>query len=188
MFVMLSYKTLLPELFRSIIFILRFIWGLCVKVFHAIFFLILLYSEGLIGRKGPTTWPDRSPDLNPLGLISWDLQRVLFMLQKAMTFTTSKKGYIMDVRRFIRRLGFCSECESQCTDVDLPALKKRWALLIIFLNLQETLCCQTSYTAHAFIKEEKRKRYISAFKICLMSTYNTFRPYVTIIGYSYLHK
>jgi len=66
------------------------------------------------------------------------------MLQKAMTFTTSKKGYIMDVRRFIRRLGFYSEGESQCTDVDIPALKKRWALLNIFLNLLETLPWKTS--------------------------------------------
>jgi len=105
------------------------------KEFHPIFFLKLLYSERLIGWNGPKTWPDLSPDLNPLGFISWALQRVLFMLQKAITFTTSKKGYIMDVRRFIRRLGFCSKCESQCTDVDLPALKRRWALLIIFLKL-----------------------------------------------------
>ena len=127
-------------------------------VFHPIFSLKLLYSEGLIGRNGPTTWPDRSPDLNPLGFISWDLQRVLLMLQKAMTFTTSKKGYIMDVRRFIRRLGFFSECESQCTDVDLPALKKRWVVSIIFLNLQETIRWKTSYTAHSFMTEEKRTR------------------------------
>jgi hypothetical protein len=105
-----------------------------------------------------------------------------------MTFTTSKKGYIMDVRRFIRRLGFYGECESQCTDVDLPALQKRWALLIIFLNLQETLPWKTSYTAHEFMKEEKRKRHNSTFKICLMSTYSALRPYVAIIGYSYLQK
>jgi len=75
------------------------------------------------------------------------------MLQKAMTFTTSKKGYIMDVRRFIRRLGFYNECESHCTDVDLLAQKKRWALLIISLNLQETLPWKTSYRAHVFMKE-----------------------------------
>jgi len=141
---MLSCKTILPEILKSRIFILSFICGLCVKLFHPIFYLKLLYSEKLTGWNGPTTWLDRSPDLNPLGFISWDLQRVLFMLQKAMTFTTSKKGYIMDVRRSIRRLGFYSECESQCTDVDLPALKKRWALLIIFLILQETLPWKTS--------------------------------------------
>jgi hypothetical protein len=87
------------------------------------------------------------------------------MLQKAMTFTTSKKEYIMDVRRFIRRLGFYSECESQCTDVDLPALKKRWAFMIIFLNLQETLPWKTSYTAHAFVKEEKKNVITQPLKI-----------------------
>ena len=158
------------------------------KVVHPTFFLKLLYSERLIGRNGPTTWPDYSPDLNPLGFTSWDLQRVLFILQKAMTFMTSKKGYIMDVRRFIRRLRFYSECESQCTDVDLPALKKRWALLIISLNLQETLPWKTSYTAHAFVTEEKRKRHNSTFKNCLMSTYKAFRPYVSITRYVYLQK
>jgi hypothetical protein len=101
------------------------------------------------------TWPACSPDLNPLYFISGALQRVPFTLQKAMTFTTSKNGYIMDVRRFIRRLGFYSECENQCTDVDLPAFKKRWALLIIFFNLQRTLSWKASYAAHVLMKEEK---------------------------------
>lgn len=95
------------------------------NVIHPIFSLKLVCSERLIGRDGPTAWPAHSPDLNPLDFISGDIQRVLFILQKAMTFTTSKNGYIMDDRRFIRRLGFYSECERQCADVNLLCVEEK---------------------------------------------------------------
>jgi hypothetical protein len=71
----------------------------------------------------------------------------------------------MDVRRFIRRLGFYGECKSQCTDVDLPAFKKSWALLIIFFNLQKTLPWKTSCTDHVFMKEEKGKVITQTLKV-----------------------
>jgi hypothetical protein len=158
-------KHLIRELhLKECMMVLRHILAMLCEMFS------ITYHDGWTGRGGPTAWPPRSPDLNPLNVYLWghlktlvyaapvDNEEAFHRTVGACQTIRSYPGIFEWMQRSMRVLNLMEDILSICYKCTLPAVTHKlntsgrmliWISCLVRGTRVQSLSTHFSYTLYS---------------------------------------
>jgi len=102
-------------------------------------FLSKVFPEQLVGQGGPTAWPARCPDLNPLDFYLWEYLKRTVYVTEVSDVQEWQQRIRNGLEMAVRHLEFSSQSGNRCSAIQSPAWKIKVDTSSSFSNRQEVV-------------------------------------------------